>query len=149
MIIEAIILGILQGLTEFLPISSTGHLILAEWMFGWKGELMNNLTFDVALHGGTLVAVLWYFRRDWIQFGGADLKVVQGKAAEYEARLVWYIGLATVPAVIVGMRYHDMVENAFRTPLLVAAALAAGSLVMWLADRYSSRSRPLASMTLG
>ena len=149
MILEAIILGILQGLTEFLPISSTGHLILAEWAFGWKGELMDNLAFDVALHAGTLFAVLWYFRRDWLQLGGAVLKVMRGKAQAYEARLVWYLVLATVPAVIVGMRYDDVVENAFRNPLLVAAALAAGSLVMWLADRFSSRSRSLASMTLG
>lgn len=149
MIIEAIILGILQGLTEFLPISSSGHLILAEWLTGWEGELINSLSFDVALHAGTLFAVLWYFRRDWIQFGGAVLKVVRGRAPVYEARLVWYIALATIPAVIVGMRYENIVENLFRNPLLVAAALAAGSAAMWFADRYSSRVRPLASMTLG
>lgn len=149
MILDAIILGILQGLTEFLPISSSGHLILAEWITGWKGELMNSLTFDVALHAGTLVAVLWYFRRDWIQFGGAVLNVVRGKAPAYEARLVWYIALATIPAVIAGMRYEHIVEKLFRDPLLVAAALVAGSVFMWFADRYSTRTRTLAAMTLG
>jgi undecaprenyl-diphosphatase len=147
MIFEAIILGILQGLTEFLPISSTGHLILAQWATGWTGELMNNLTFDVALHVGTLVAVLWYFWRDWLRFGKACLNVLRGSAPEYEARLVWYIVLATVPAAVIGMRYENVVETLFRNPLLVAAALVAGSLVMWLADRYSKQDRRLASMT--
>jgi undecaprenyl-diphosphatase len=139
MIIEAIILGILQGLTEFLPISSSGHLVLAEWAIGWKGELLNNLTFDVALHAGTLVAVLWYFRRDWFQFGGAVIKVLRGNAPEYQARLVGYIALATIPAVIAGLRYEDMVEKVFRHPLLVAAALVAGSFIMWFADRHASQ----------
>jgi undecaprenyl-diphosphatase len=149
LIIEAIILGIVQGLTEFLPISSSGHLILAQWATGWQGELMNSLTFDVALHFGTLTAVLWYFWRDWLKLGKATLRVVQGKAMEYEARLVWYIALATIPAVIVGLTLEHTVETAFRSPLLVAAALVAGSLIMWLADRYSSQTRHLGDMTLG
>ena len=148
-ILEAIILGIVQGLTEFLPISSSGHLILAEWATGWKGELINNLTFDVALHVGTLTAVLWYFWRDWLKFGKSTLRVLQGKAMEYEARLVWYIVLATVPAVIIGLLFERIVETAFRNPLLVAGALLLGSLLMWVADRYSSRTRHLGTMTLG
>jgi undecaprenyl-diphosphatase len=148
-IFEAIILGIVQGLTEFLPISSSGHLILAEWATGWEGELMNNLTFDVALHVGTLAAVLWYFWRDWVMIGKAVLKVLRGRALEYEARLVLYICLATVPAVIAGLTLEHTVETLFRNPLLVAAALAFGSLLMWLADRYSSRERNLVTMTLG
>jgi undecaprenyl-diphosphatase len=148
-IFEAIVLGVIQGLTEFLPISSTGHLILAEWATGWQGELMNNLAFDVSLHVGTLAAVLWYFRRDWLQFGKAVVNVMRGKAPEYEARLVWYIGLATIPAVIAGMLFERVVETAFRNPLLVCAALVTGSAVMWLSDRYSSKERRLASMTLG
>lgn len=149
MIIEAILLGVLQGLTEFLPVSSSGHLVIAEWALGWKSGLMDNLAFDVALHAGTLFAVLWYFRRDWLQFGGAVIGVLRGNAPEYQARLVGYIVLATIPAVIAGMRYEDMVENILRNPLLVAAALVAGSLIMWFADRYASQRRPLASMTLG
>ena len=148
-ILEAIALGIVQGLTEFLPISSSGHLILAEWATGWQGELMNSLTFDVALHVGTLAAVLWYFWRDWLQFGRAVVNVLRGRAPEYEARLVWYIALGTIPAVVLGLRYEHVVESLFRNPLLVAAALAAGSLLMWLADRYSARTSFLANMTLG
>lgn len=149
MILEAIILGIVQGLTEFLPISSSGHLILAQWATGWTGELMNNLTFDVALHVGTLVAVLWYFRQDWLRLGKASLNALRGKAPAHEARFVWYLAFATIPAAILGMRYERVVETAFRDPLLVAAALVAGSLIIWLADHYSSQERRLASMTIG
>ncbi len=148
MILEAIILGVVQGLTEFLPISSSGHLILAQWMTGWQGELMNNLTFDVSLHIGTLAAVLWYFRRDWLRFGNATLKAFTGRALEHEARLVGYIMLATVPAVIAGLLFENAVETAFRNPLLVCSALAAGSLIMWMSDKHSSREKHLASMTL-
>lgn len=149
MIIEAIILGVLQGLTEFLPISSSGHLILAEWATGWQGELMNNLTFDVALHAGTLFAILWYFRQDWYNFARAGLRAAAGRAQEYEARLVFFIALATIPAAIAGLLLEDAVEHAFRHPILVSGALVLGSLVMYLSDRYSSHSRRLASMTLG
>src|SRR5512137_2550871 len=149
LIIEAIILGIIQGLTEFLPISSSGHLILAEWATGWQGELINSLTFDVALHFGTLTAVLWYFWRDWLKLGKATFRVVQGKALEYEAKLVWYIVLGTVPAVVVGLTLEHVVETAFRNPVLVAGALVFGSLLMWLADQYSARQRRLGEMTLG
>jgi undecaprenyl-diphosphatase len=147
MIFEAIILGILQGLTEFLPISSSGHLILVEWATGWTSELMNNLTFDVALHVGTLVAVLWYFWSDWMRFGKASINVLRGSAPDYDARLVWYIMLATIPAGVIGMRYEHVVETLFRNPLLVAAALVAGSIVMWLTERYSKQEHRLASMT--
>ncbi len=149
MLFEAIVLGIVQGLTEFLPISSSGHLILAEWATGWKGELINNLTFDVALHLGTLVAVFWYFWRDWLRFGQAAVKVVRGNAPDYEARLVAYIVLATIPAGVIGMKYEHIVESVFRDPLLVAGALVAGSVVMWLADAYSRKERRLAAMSLG
>ncbi|MDH4161870.1 MAG: undecaprenyl-diphosphatase UppP [Nitrospirota bacterium] len=147
-ILEAVILGIVQGLTEFLPISSSGHLILAQWATGWEGELINSLTFDVALHVGTLTAVLWYFWRDWLQLGKATVKALQGKAPQYEARLVWYIGLATIPAVIAGLTLERTIETLFRNPLLVAAALVVGSVLMWYADKYSKRERFLGTMTL-
>ncbi len=147
-ILEAIVLGIVQGLTEFLPISSSGHLILAEWATGWQSELMNSLTFDVALHVGTLAAVLWYFWRDWLKLGTAAVRVVQRRAQAYEAKLVWYIVIGTVPAVIVGLTLEHTVETIFRNPLLVAAALVFGSILMWLADRYSAKARYLGEMTL-
>lgn len=148
-IFEAVLLGIVQGLTEFLPISSSGHLILAEWATGWRGELINSLTFDVALHVGTLTAVLWYFWRDWLNLGKAAVKVLRGKAPQYEANLVLFIALATIPAVIVGLTLERTVETLFRNPLLVAAALVVGSAAMWASDRYSTRERFLGSMTLG
>lgn len=149
MIFEAIILGIVQGLTEFLPISSSGHLILAEWATQWKGELINNQTFDVGLHAGTLVAVLGYFWKDWLRFGTAALRTVQGKAPAHEARLVWYLVLATIPAGVIGLKYERVVEHVFRNPLLVAGALAVGSAIMWLSDRYAQQVRRIGDMTLG
>lgn len=149
MIIDAVILGVLQGLTEFLPISSSGHLIIAEWASGWQGELINNLTFDVALHAGTLFAIMWYFRRDWYNFARALLKAAAGRAREYEARLVLFIAVATIPAGIAGLLIEQTVEHAFRHPLMVSGALVFGSLVMYLSDRYSATNRRLASMTLG
>ncbi len=149
MIIEAVVLGVIQGLTEFLPISSSGHIILAGWGFGWHGELIDNLAFDVALHAGTLFAVLWNFRHDWLSLGSAALKTLSGRAMEFEVRLVLFIGLATIPAVIAGLLFEDIVERVFRNPLLIAGALSLGSLLMYLADRYSGKSRRLGSMTLG
>jgi len=95
----------------------------------------------VALHVGTLTAVLWYFWRDWLQLGRATVNVLQGRAPAYEARLVWYIVLGTVPAVIIGLLFEHAVETLFRNPLLVAAALVAGSVLMWTADRVSPRNR--------
>lgn len=149
MLFEAIILGIVQGLGEFLPISSSGHLILVEWATGWKGELINNQTFDVALHAGTLLAVLWHFRQDWFDMLGLCIKVMRRKIPLFEARLAIYLVIATIPAGVIGMKFEHVVEEAFRNPLLVAFALTAGSLAMWLSDEYSRKNRPLASMSLG
>lgn len=149
MIFEAIVLGVIQGLTEFLPISSSGHLILAQWATGWQGELMNNLTFDVSLHAGTLAALLWYFRGDWFRFVKAAVRTLRGAAAEHEARLAAYIAIATLPAVVAGLLFNHAIETAFRSPQLVSATLIGGATVMWLADRYSSRQRQLGAMTLG
>lgn len=141
-------LGAVQGLTEFLPISSSGHLILAGWVAGWHGGPINSLAFDVALHIGTLLAILWYFRQDWIRLGAAVLRTAQGRAEETEARLVLFIALASIPAVITGFLFEDIVETTFRNPLLVAAALTVGSIIMYLSDKYSRQDLGLGTMTL-
>jgi undecaprenyl-diphosphatase len=149
-IFEAIILGIVQGITEFLPISSSAHLILLPWMFGWQGTLVDSLNFDVALHAGTLVAILAFFWRDWFHllkkfFSGLG----DGTWKTGEGRLVWFIVLATIPAGILGVKYEHVVEESFRNPLLIAAALAVISIVMWAADRFSAKVASLDRMTLG
>jgi undecaprenyl-diphosphatase len=149
-LLEAIILGIVQGFTEFLPISSSAHLIVLPWMFGWQGTLVDSLNFDVSLHAGTLVAILAYFWRDWLDllrkfFAGLG----DGSWKTGEGRMVWFIVLATIPAGILGVKYEHVVEESFRNPLLIAASLIVVSLVMWAADRFSAKNAGLDRMTLG
>jgi undecaprenyl-diphosphatase len=149
-IFEAIILGIVQGITEFLPISSSAHLILLPWMFGQQGTLIDSLNFDVALHAGTLVAILAFFWRDWFDlFGKLLTGIKDGTWKTNEGRLVWFIVLATIPAGVLGLKYEHVVEESFRNPLLIAGMLAAISLVMWAADRYSAKTADLGHMSLG
>ena len=147
---EAIILGIVQGITEFLPISSSAHLILIPWMFGWQGTLIDSLNFDVALHAGTLVAILAFFWRDWLDLLGKFFTGIKdGTWKTNEGRLVWFIVLATIPAGVLGLKYEHVVEESFRNPLLIAAALVVVSGVMWAAERYSAKTASLGHMSLG
>jgi len=120
--IEAFILGIVQGLTEFLPVSSTAHLILFPWFFKWGGDL-NTLTFDVALHAGTLVALILCFWRDWIEM------------LMHKRRLLYLIILASVPAGGVGFFLNDFVEESLRTPYIISVALVLGGIVMFLSEK--------------
>ena len=149
-IFEAIVLGIVQGITEFLPISSSAHLILIPWMFGWQGTLIDSLNFDVALHAGTLLAIAAFFWRDWLDLLGKFFSGFRdGSWKTGEGRLVWFIVLATVPAGVLGLKFEHAVEESFRNPLLIAGALAVISIVMWAADRYSARTASIGSMSLG
>jgi len=150
MIMEAIILGIVQGFTEFLPISSSAHLILLPWMFGWQGTLVDSLSFDVALHAGSLVAILAVFWRDWLDLLRKFFSnISDGTWRTGEGRLVWFIILATVPAGILGVKYEHVIEESFRNPLMIAVTLAVVSIVMWAADRFSAKSAGMDRMTLG
>ncbi len=149
-ILEAIILGIVQGFTEFLPISSSAHLIVLPWMFGWQGTLVDSLNFDVALHAGTLVAILAFFWKDWLDllrkfFSGLG----DGSWKTGEGRLVWFIVLATIPAGVLGIKYEHVVEESFRNPLLIAASLGVFSVVIWAVDRYTAKTAEIGRMTLG
>lgn len=129
-IIEAIILGLIQGLTEFIPISSSGHLVIAHEFLGVSD---NALAFDVALHFGTLLALLIYFHRDIIKlFDG-----LRGRGP-YK-RLVWLLGLATVPAVIAGVLLESAAESTFRSIKLVAINLMVVAIIMLLAEHYASK----------
>ncbi len=128
---EAIILGILQGLTEFIPVSSSAHLILAPWFFKWEG-IVNSLSFDVALHFGTLISLLIYFRDDWINM----LKTISEKD-----NLIWKLVISTVPAVIFGLLIRDWIE-VNRSPVLIAFTLCLVSVFMILAEKnYKSSER--------
>lgn len=129
-IIQAIIFGIIQGLTEFIPVSSSGHLVLAHHFFG---ETQTGLSFDVALHLGTLIALVIYFHKDIVKLARALV------TKQPETRLAWLIALATIPAVIFGVLLEGAAESAFRSPWLVAVNFVIVSIVMLAAERHFSK----------
>jgi len=131
--VEAIILGIVQGLTEFLPVSSTAHLILLPWFFGWKGDL-DSLTFDVALHAGTLLSLIICFWKDWVEILLNNRKLL--------ALLV----VATLPAGITGILLKDAVETTLRSPLIIVFTLVLFGIVMLISERWK-RGREIKDMT--
>jgi len=143
----AIVLGIVQGLTEPLPISSSGHLILVPWIFDWPEH---SLTFDVALHGGTALAIILYFWNDWLILAGAFLSSLRDRqlTSTPERRLVWYIAIACIPAAIVGVLFESEIEALLRSPETVAVLLMLMGFAMFVADRISNHSRGLAQVTL-
>src|SRR3989337_1953389 len=137
---QAIVLAVVQGLTEFLPISSTAHLILVPWLLGWHDP---GLAYDVALHAGTLLALLVYFARDWMAMARGLLFGSATVADQAQRRLLGLIGLATVPGALAGYFLEHYAESVFRTPALVAAALIGVALLMWMADRRSTLVRKM------
>lgn len=127
-ILQAVILGIVQGLGEFLPISSSAHLVLIPWLFGWQDP---GLTFDVALHMGTLLAVVIYFWRDWVSL----LKGAISTKPSYERRIFWYLVFATIPGAAIGLALESKAETVFRNPLLIGVMLIVMGILLYLADR--------------
>ena len=141
-ILQAVILGLAQGLGEFLPISSSAHLVLIPWFFRWTDP---GLTFDVALHIGTLVAVVLYFWKDWWQLiikGFSDVRSVQG-------RLFWYLVAASVPGAIGGFLLEEKAETIFRSPVLIAVMLIGMGILLYWADRRSAKNIGINNMTFG
>ncbi len=151
---QALILGIVQGLTEFLPISSSAHLIIVPWVFGWPEP---GLAFNVALHLGTLVAVLSYFWRDLLALARGWIRdtVTRGLPQSPEGRLGWAIVLGSIPAAVAGMLGNDAIDQFFhaggggRVAIAVSAVLliALGGL-LWLAERRASHARTLEQLSL-
>src|SRR6185503_20099558 len=131
-VIEAIVLAVVQGLSEFLPISSSGHLVLAPYFFGWPDQ---GLAFDVAVHVGTLVALLVYFRRELTVMAVAWLRSLTGRH-DRDSRLAWQILVGTVPVGLAGLCFGDYIEHHLRQPLFVAGTLAVFGLLMYAADRF-------------
>jgi len=129
--IQAVVFGMLQGLTEFLPISSSAHLVLLPWITGWEDP---GLAFDVALHWGTLLAVLVYFWRDVAGFFQGGIRFLRGDRSP-EACLPWQIAAATVPAAGFGFLFKAQAETLFRSPLLIAFMLAVFGILLFLSDR--------------
>lgn len=135
--LKSIILGIIQGIGEFLPISSSAHLILVPYLFGWE---QSSLAYDIALHFGTLLAVLVIFFKDWWNlFIGAVDKVTKGKDS-FENKMFWYLVIATIPGALLGVLLDDVVENIFRQKIwLIASSLAIMGVLIYLGDRWADK----------
>jgi len=134
---QALVLGLLQGLSEFLPVSSSAHLTLAPWLFHWPDP---GLSFDVALHFGTLLAVLWFFRAQWASLIRAAVQIVARRRVETEEeRRVVYL-------IIAGLALEKYAETTFRDPRLIAVVLMLMGVVLWWVDRVAARTRTLESM---
>jgi undecaprenyl-diphosphatase len=142
-IFHAIVLGITQGLSEYLPISSSGHLILVPWLFGWDdfaGDDHLKKTFDVALHMGTLAGALAYFRSDVVRYSRAALRMLADReAASTDGRIGWLLLLSTVPAALVGALLGDTIEKLDDEIWLIAVALIVFGVLLFLADRLTGR----------
>ena len=136
--VHAIVLAIVQGLSEFLPVSSSGHLILVPHFLGWADQ---GLAFDVAVHVGTLLAVVAYFRTQLFAMLRAGLASLAGGGLTPDARLAWCVVLGTVPVGIVGLVFGKLIEEKLRNPLFVAGTLSIFGALMWLADHYGRRER--------
>jgi undecaprenyl-diphosphatase len=147
-ILQAIILGIIQGLSEFLPISSSGHLVLAPFIFGWEIPKDQNFVFDVLVQMGTLFAVIVYFRKDLFCITNAFLSAMARRQpfGDPEARLGWYIILATLPAGLFGLLTKDEMEAAFSRPVTVAFELIGTAFLLFFAEWVGRRSRPIGSL---
>jgi undecaprenyl-diphosphatase len=131
---QAAVLGVIQGLSEFLPISSSAHLALAHWLTGW-GDPSQDVPFDVALHLGTLVAVLAYFRSDWLTLARGSLAGIAQRRATPELVRVGILALATLPAVVLGLAFKERFEAMHDWPPLMAATLAGVGLLLFALDR--------------
>jgi undecaprenyl-diphosphatase len=142
-LIQAIVLGLVQGLTEFLPVSSSGHLIVVPALLGWDDPFIESLAFSVMLHVATLLALLVYFQADWRRIIPAGLAALRDRSFndDPDRRLAWLLAVATIPAVIAGLLLNDAVETVFREPRLVALTLVVGAVLLWLADRLGSHSK--------
>jgi undecaprenyl-diphosphatase len=146
---QALVMGIVQGLTEFLPISSSGHLIVVPFLFGWDDPFITSLAFSVMLHLGTLIALLVYFRADWARLIPAGFATIRDRSFREDAdrRLAWLLVAATVPAAVVGFLFNDIFETQVRGIGLVVLTLLVGAAILWIADRWGPTNRGVADVT--
>lgn len=150
-ILQAIVMGIVQGLTEFLPISSSGHLVLLPEVAGWTDPLISSLAFSVVLHLGTLLALLVYFWRDWVRLVPAGLATIRDRSFrdDPDRRLAWMILATMPPAIVAGILLNDFFEETVRAPISVAVMLVVGAAILWAADRLSRRTDEMDRLGFG
>jgi undecaprenyl-diphosphatase len=135
-----------QAFTEFLPISSTAHLVLIPWIFGWKDP---GLTFDVALHAGTLAAIIIYFFRDWVQIIGQGFGLSAGSDPQLKQNraLLWLLAVASIPIGLIGYLFNKQADTTWRNPYLIGAMLIVIGLVMWMAERRGAGKKPMSQIS--
>lgn len=131
-ILQSIFLGIVQGLTELLPISSSAHLIILPWMFNWN-DLSDS--FDVALHFGTLLAIGLFFYKDWLEMIKGGYNLIVKKEKSVQGRMFWYIVFATIPGGIIGFLLDHFLEDALKKPLIIATALIVMGIILYYVDK--------------
>ena len=143
---QAIVLGVVQGLTELLPVSSSAHLALTPYLLGWRDP---GLSFDVALHFGTLLALVWYFRAEWIDMARSAFRIVRTRRVEtvHDRRLV-FLMVATVPAGVGGLLLDDLAKTIFRSPYVIGTTLVVLGVLLWAIDKWSVRSRAIEEITM-
>jgi len=151
-LVQVLVLAIVQGITEFLPISSSAHLALTPWLFGWADQ---GLEFDIALHFGTLFSVLIYFFRDWLRiaanglgFAGRMSMIDPDPSLDRNPRMLWYLVAATIPAGVAGLLFKDKIESSLRSPFVMGTMLIVVGLVMWAAEKLAKHERTMAEMGL-
>ncbi len=155
-IFQALVLGIVQGLTEFIPVSSSAHLIIIPWLAGWNDP---GIIFDVALHLGTLVALIWYFRAEWVRYIRAGVgSIMERKIGDdLDRRLAWFLVIGTIPGVLAGLFLESTINDLFHTqdslktlgPLVAMGVIVAlFGLVMFIAERVTAHRRELGQMSL-
>jgi undecaprenyl-diphosphatase len=156
---QAIILGIVQGLTEFIPISSSAHLIIVPWLFGWHDPALTSLSFDVALHMGTLVAVIWFFATDWARLIRAGLaSLLERKiGADPDRKLGWLLVIGCIPGGIAGVLAESKIDQLFHQPnvpiktiaiIVMGIIIASLALVLFIVERLARHTRELNSLSL-
>lgn len=143
--LQVIVLALVQGLTEFLPISSSGHLILVPYLLGWQDQ---GLAFDVAVHLGTLIAVVGYFRHDLHEMLEAGIAVARGQPPTPAAHLLKFVVIATVPAALAGLFFNGFIEQQLRSPSLIAATTIGFGVMLWLSDVFKREHRDIADLTV-
>jgi undecaprenyl-diphosphatase len=149
-VFQAIVIGIIQGLTEFLPISSSAHLIVIPQLLGWNDAFLNTAEFDVMLHAGTLVALLIYFWRDVIRLLGAFFASIRDRSldGDHDRRLAWLLLISTIPAAILGATLESFFDNYFRDNLLyIPLLLVIGALLLFVAERVARHVRKIWELT--
>ncbi|NHA14053.1 undecaprenyl-diphosphate phosphatase [Thioalkalivibrio sp. XN279] len=137
-LVQALVLAVVQGFTEFLPISSSGHLVLVPVVLGWTDQ---GLPFDVAVHLGTLAAVVFYFRHELWPMARDALGTLRGRARTPDSDLAWWVVLGTIPAVVCGALFGGQVATLARSPLVIATTTAAFGVLLWVADARGARTR--------